>query len=91
MSARTLHPLAIGFGNYAKIGRLHDEVSAILVMQVTDSDLHTTKTRGRGRVRQDQLSLPDCQMGQVLRQTMRPCLKHMLPVLIEHDLNIEVG
>jgi hypothetical protein len=21
----------------------------------------------------------------------RPCLKHMLPVLIEHDLNIEVG
>jgi hypothetical protein len=20
---------------------------------------------------------------------MRPCLKHMLPVLIEHDLNIE--
>jgi len=22
---------------------------------------------------------------------MRPCLKHMLPVLIEHDLNIDVG
>jgi len=52
-----------------KIGRLHDEASAILVMQVTDSDLHITKTRGRGRVRQDQLSLPDRQMGHVLRQT----------------------